>query len=109
MANRSHVSETPATAFLKQHGVACTGHPYAYEEHGGTEVSARELGVGIVAYSVVTQGLLTGTFPSELPAGDERQIFPRFQGDNLKRNIAAVEGLKQIAKGRDAVIIVRVV
>ena len=45
MAKRQHVSETPATAFLKQHGVAYTGHPYAYEEHGGTEVSARELGV----------------------------------------------------------------
>ena len=45
MAKRQHVSETPATAFLKQHGVAYTEHPYAYEEHGGTEVSARELGV----------------------------------------------------------------
>jgi Cys-tRNA(Pro) deacylase len=40
-----HVSETPATAFLKAYGVAYTEHPYTYEEHGGTEVSARELGV----------------------------------------------------------------
>jgi Cys-tRNA(Pro) deacylase len=40
-----HVSETPATAFLKKHGVAYTEHPYGYEEHGGTRVSARELGV----------------------------------------------------------------
>ena len=40
-----HVSETPATAFLKKHGVAYTEHIYAYEEHGGTAVSARELGV----------------------------------------------------------------
>ena len=40
-----HVSETPATAFLKQHRVAYTEHIYAYEEHGGTAVSARELGV----------------------------------------------------------------
>ena len=64
--------------------------------------TARELGVGIVAYSVVTQGLLTGTFPSELPAGDERLIFPRFQGENLKKNIAAVEGLKRIAEAKDA-------
>lgn len=40
-----HISETPATAFLKQHGVAYTEHIYAYEEHGGTAVSARELGV----------------------------------------------------------------
>ena len=31
--------------FLKAHGVAYTGHEYAYVEHGGTEVSARALGV----------------------------------------------------------------
>lgn len=40
-----HVSETPATQFLRKHGMAFTEHPYEYEEHGGTEVSARELGV----------------------------------------------------------------
>jgi Cys-tRNA(Pro) deacylase len=40
-----HVSETPATAFLKKNGVAYTEHVYEYEEHGGTAVSARELGV----------------------------------------------------------------
>ncbi|HEX4327757.1 MAG TPA: Cys-tRNA(Pro) deacylase [Burkholderiales bacterium] len=45
MAKKQHVSETPATAFLKQNKVAYTEHPYEYEEHGGTEVSARELGV----------------------------------------------------------------
>ena len=45
VAKRQHVSETPAVEFLKSHGVAYTEHPYAYEEHGGTEVSARELGV----------------------------------------------------------------
>ena len=45
MSKKEHVSETPATAFLKKHGVAYTEHVYAYEEHGGTAVSARELGV----------------------------------------------------------------
>jgi Cys-tRNA(Pro) deacylase len=40
-----HVSETPATAFLKKHAVAYTEHVYAYEAHGGTAVPARELGV----------------------------------------------------------------
>lgn len=40
-----HVSETPATQMLKKHGVSFTEHPYTYEEHGGTAVSARELGV----------------------------------------------------------------
>ena len=36
---------TPATRLLRQLGVAYTEHPYRYEEHGGTAVSARELGV----------------------------------------------------------------
>jgi Cys-tRNA(Pro) deacylase len=45
VSKKEHVSETPATAMLKRHGVAYTEHPYAYEEHGGTAVSARELGV----------------------------------------------------------------
>jgi Cys-tRNA(Pro) deacylase len=40
-----HAPETPATRFLRQHGIAFSGHPYAYEEHGGTAVSARELNV----------------------------------------------------------------
>jgi Cys-tRNA(Pro) deacylase len=40
-----HVSETPATAWLKAHGVAYTEHPYDYVEHGGTAESARQLGV----------------------------------------------------------------
>ncbi|MEN9867728.1 MAG: Cys-tRNA(Pro) deacylase [Pseudomonadota bacterium] len=40
-----HVSETPATQMLKKHGISFSEHPYTYEEHGGTAVSARELGV----------------------------------------------------------------
>ena len=45
MSKKEHVSQTPATAFLKKHGVDFTEHVYAYEEHGGTAVSARALGV----------------------------------------------------------------
>lgn len=40
-----HVSETPATAWLKQQGVAFSEHVYEYVEHGGTGESARQLGV----------------------------------------------------------------
>jgi Cys-tRNA(Pro) deacylase len=40
-----HVSETPATQWLKRHGVAYTGHPYDYVDHGGTAVCAQALGV----------------------------------------------------------------
>lgn len=45
MSKKEHVSETPATAFLHKLRVDFTEHLYAYEEHGGTAVSARELGV----------------------------------------------------------------
>jgi len=37
--------QTPATAFLKAHGIAFTEHTYEYVEHGGTAVSAGSLGV----------------------------------------------------------------
>ena len=40
-----NIPETPATRFLQQHGIAHSNHLYAYEEHGGTRVSARELNV----------------------------------------------------------------
>lgn len=45
MAKKEHISETPATQFLRKHQVAFSEHPYEYEEHGGTAVSSRELGV----------------------------------------------------------------
>jgi len=44
MAKKDHVSETPATAFLKANGVAFTEHPYEYVEHGGAQHSAAVLG-----------------------------------------------------------------
>lgn len=45
MSKSAHVSETPATHWLRAEAIAFTEHPYDYEEHGGTAVSARELRV----------------------------------------------------------------
>lgn len=45
MAKKSHVSETPATAWLRAHGVAFTEHTYEYLEHGGAQHSAQVLGL----------------------------------------------------------------
>ncbi|WP_439112712.1 aminoacyl-tRNA deacylase [Hydrogenophaga sp.] len=45
MAKKNHISETPATAWLKAHGVAFTEHPYDYLEHGGAQHSAAVLGL----------------------------------------------------------------
>ncbi|MBN3727208.1 Cys-tRNA(Pro) deacylase [Burkholderia sp. Ac-20379] len=45
MSKSRHVSETPATQWLRRHGVAFGEHTYDYVEHGGTGESARQLGV----------------------------------------------------------------
>jgi len=45
MSKVEHAPETQATKFLKSHKIAFSSHLYAYEEHGGTTVSARELNV----------------------------------------------------------------
>ena len=45
MAKKERVSETPATALLREHGVAFTEHPYEYLEHGGAQHSAAVLGM----------------------------------------------------------------
>jgi Cys-tRNA(Pro) deacylase len=45
MAKAAHVSETPATQWLRRNGVAFTEHVYEYIEHGGTAVSSSALGV----------------------------------------------------------------
>ncbi len=44
MSKKEHVSETPATQFLKANKVAFTEHPYEYLEHGGAQHSAEMLG-----------------------------------------------------------------
>jgi Cys-tRNA(Pro) deacylase len=45
MSKSKHISETPATLWLKRHALSFEEFPYAYVEHGGTAESARQLGV----------------------------------------------------------------
>ncbi len=45
MAKNERVSETPATAFLRKHGVAYTEHVFEYVEHGGARAGAAALGI----------------------------------------------------------------
>ncbi|HEX7373381.1 MAG TPA: aminoacyl-tRNA deacylase [Steroidobacteraceae bacterium] len=51
MARSTRVSETPAVALLRRHGVEFTEHPYEYVEHGGAQHSAEVLGLD--PYTVV--------------------------------------------------------
>jgi aryl-alcohol dehydrogenase-like predicted oxidoreductase len=59
----------------------------------------RELGIGLVAYSPLGRGFLSGEFksPEDLPQNDFRRLNPRFQGENFKRNLEVVERVKRIA------------
>jgi len=64
--------------------------------------ACQELGVGLVAYSPLGRGFLTGAIKtaSDLTVGDRRLEHPRFQGDNLSTNVAMVEALAEIARAR---------
>jgi aryl-alcohol dehydrogenase-like predicted oxidoreductase len=62
--------------------------------------TCRELGIGITAYGVLAQGLLTGAFRA--PGDGERAHLPRFRPENLQANLALVERLRPIALRRGA-------
>jgi len=60
--------------------------------------TCRELGIGITAYGVLSRGLISGHWSKDRNTqADFRHHAPRFQGDNLERNLALVETLRQIA------------
>jgi aryl-alcohol dehydrogenase-like predicted oxidoreductase len=64
--------------------------------------TARELGIGIVAYSPLGRGFLTGriTSPDDFPEGDFRGSLPRFTGDNFARNLVLVERVRELAAAK---------
>ncbi len=69
----------------------------------------RELGVALVAYGVLSRGLLgrgvsgaAGAAPRS--AADVRGAFPRFQGANLEHNLGLVEAMRQVAAARGATV-----
>lgn len=59
-----------------------------------------EVGVGFVAYSPLGRGLLTGAVrtATDLADGDRRHDHPRFQGENLDRNVALVDAVSDVAE-----------
>jgi aryl-alcohol dehydrogenase-like predicted oxidoreductase len=63
---------------------------------------ARELGVGIVPYSPLGRGFLTGsiTSPDQLPEGDYRRTAPRFQQEHFDANVRLVDGVRAMAEDK---------
>ena len=104
------LSEASAETIRRAHAV----HPIAAlqseysiwtrELEGDILDTLRELGIGLVAYSPLGRGFLAGRFssPDELDEDDFRRNNPRFQGENLDRNMKLAERVQEIAKAKDA-------
>jgi aryl-alcohol dehydrogenase-like predicted oxidoreductase len=100
------VSEISAEQLRKAHSV----HPVTALEIGYSLAdrqiesnllpTAKELGIGVVAFANTAEGLLTGDMKAPLPADSYHNHFSRFQGDNLIKNLEKVEVLKKIAKAK---------
>ena len=62
--------------------------------------TAKELGIGVVAFASTAEGLLTGDLKAPLAADDYRNHFSRFQCENHNHNLEKVEVLKQLASDK---------
>jgi aryl-alcohol dehydrogenase-like predicted oxidoreductase len=64
--------------------------------------ACRELGIGVVAYSPLGRGFLSGAIKSidDLAEDDWRRNMPRFQGENFAKNLELVDRIKEMAAGK---------
>lgn len=71
-------------------------------ESNGSLAVSRELEIGFVPYSPLGRGFLIGAIRSvdDFEADDYRRTSPRFQGDNFARNLALVEQVHELARGK---------
>ena len=86
----------------KIHPIAAVQNEYSllYRQEGEETLQAcREMGVSLVAYAPLGRSMLTGSVKgkADLPEGDRRLAHPRFQGDNLDKNVKIVKRLEEIA------------
>jgi aryl-alcohol dehydrogenase-like predicted oxidoreductase len=87
----------------KVHPIAAVQNEYSllYRTDGEETLRAtRELGITLVAYAPLGRSMLTGSVhgKADLPEGDRRLQHPRFQGENLDKNVQIVARLEEIAK-----------
>jgi len=59
--------------------------------------AVRELGIGVTAYGIMSRGLLSTSSARAIGPADPRSRFPRFQGENLQRNLGLLAALEEIA------------
>lgn len=89
----------------KVHPIAALQSEYSLwtrEPEGKILETTRELGIAFVAYSPLGRGFLSGRFKSaqDFAPGDYRPNSPRFQGENLEKNLSLARHVEQLAKGR---------
>ncbi|MEU8034185.1 aldo/keto reductase [Streptomyces sp. NPDC049099] len=88
------------------HPVTAVQTEYSLFERGieddGVTATLNELGIGLVAYSPLGRGFLSGaiTSPDDFAADDFRRTDPRFQGENFARNLAVVDEVRRIAAAK---------
>ncbi|MHB8461270.1 MAG: aldo/keto reductase, partial [Vulcanimicrobiaceae bacterium] len=72
-------------------------------ESNGQRLAARELGIGIVAYSPLGRGFLTGAIRSlqDFAPDDFRRSSPRFSGENFAKNLRLVDAVREIAQHKN--------
>lgn len=66
--------------------------------------TCRELQIGFIAYAPLGRGLLTGMMTGEFANDDRRRDHPRFQGENLGRNLRLVTRLRKIADDKNCTV-----
>jgi aryl-alcohol dehydrogenase-like predicted oxidoreductase len=86
----------------KIHPIAAVQNEYSllFRQEGEETLSAtRELEISLVAYAPLGRSMLTGSVKgkADLPEGDRRLAHPRFQGENLDRNVKIVKRLEEIS------------
>src|SRR6266850_8292625 len=86
----------------KIHPIAAVQNEYSllYRVEGEeTLETTRELGITLVAYAPLGRSMLTGSVKgkADLPDGDRRLAHPRFQGENLDKNVQIVQRLEEIS------------
>src|SRR6059058_3668972 len=87
----------------KVHPIAAVQNEYSllFRSEGEETLRAtRELGIALVAYAPLGRSMLTGSVhgKEDLPEGDRRLAHPRFQGENLDRNVEIAARLEALAK-----------
>jgi aryl-alcohol dehydrogenase-like predicted oxidoreductase len=89
-AHRVH----PITALQSEYSL------WTRDPEDGILQSCERLGIGLVAYSPLGRGFLTGTIrsPDDFDSDDYRRTNPRFQGENFTRNLALVDKVRSLAR-----------